>query len=416
MCALEAVQELLAVSNLEYGPGLTADVEVFIRDCVTCQKLRFGPVPSAAALHTIEIHEPFEMLHVDTMGPFPPDDDGKKYILVFTDGFSRFMELIPTARKSAEEVADALLQVSCRYGPPRLIRSDQGGEFVNHLVTTLEKAMGTTAQTTLAYRPQANGIVERANQEVKRHLQPLVQAIRGHRQWSRLLPMVQRIVNSQPHASTGVAPLTLVYGDMCTRDRGVLQPFPNGQGPVTVSGYVERLLAVQKELTDASRAHQQAVIEKRLEMSPENPAEFLPGDYVLVSYPSRPPSKLHAKWRGPMLVKQRLTDTHYLVQDIVTGSVSEMHLSRFKLCRIPEGYDALDIAAADAGEDVVEAIVDHLIDNADHRTWQFRVRWAGYDASEDTWHRFEDIKSCAALDEYLKENPELPRKFRKLRP
>ncbi len=50
-----------------------------------------------------------------------------------------------------------------------------------------------------AYSKEENGLVERANQEVMRHLRAMLFDARVHDKWSyEQLPMVQRIMNTDP--------------------------------------------------------------------------------------------------------------------------------------------------------------------------------------------------------------------------
>ena len=64
-----------------------------------------------------------------------------------------------------------------------------------------------------AYSHEENAIVERANKEVGRHLTAIVQDHKVIGQWSPMVPLVQRIMNSQVHQSIGVSPLQLMYGN-----------------------------------------------------------------------------------------------------------------------------------------------------------------------------------------------------------
>ena len=56
--------------------------------------------------------------------------------------------------------------------------------------------MGTDHHITLAYSKQENGIVERSNKEILRHLKAIIYERDILTRWSRYLPMVQRIINS----------------------------------------------------------------------------------------------------------------------------------------------------------------------------------------------------------------------------
>ena len=59
---------------------------------------------------------------------------------------------------------------------------------------------------TTANSKQENAIVERANRETMRHLRNIVMDKRAIDEWSREVPLVQRIMNSMVHSSTGVRP------------------------------------------------------------------------------------------------------------------------------------------------------------------------------------------------------------------
>jgi Chromo (CHRromatin Organisation MOdifier) domain len=67
----------------------------------------------------------------------------------------------------------------------------------------------------------------------------------------------------------------------------------------------------------------------------------------------------------------------------------------------------LKIAAADKDEFVVEAIVGHRGTLTKRSSLEFRVRWQGYDESEDTWLPLREVKDLVALDQYITLNPEL---------
>eukprot|EP01035_Chromulina_nebulosa_P024732 gene24732-32211_t len=66
---------------------------------------------------------------------------------------------------------------------------------------------------------EENGIVERANKEVLRHLRSIIFDKNILREWGDYLPMVQRIINAQVHESIGVSPIELLYGNAISLDR-----------------------------------------------------------------------------------------------------------------------------------------------------------------------------------------------------
>jgi hypothetical protein len=64
----------------------------------------------------------------------------------------------------------------------------------------------------VGFRPEANGIVERLNAEIKRHLQGVVNARQVQNRWSKSLPLVQRILNATVQSTTGCAPAEMDFG------------------------------------------------------------------------------------------------------------------------------------------------------------------------------------------------------------
>ena len=106
------------------------EVETFISNCAWCQKCRLGQGSMAAELHSTAVFEPWEVVAVDTVGPLPMEAGGFKYIVVFIDAFTHFVELRPVKSLPAMEAAKSFLEVFGRYGAPKYLCSDNGMQFV----------------------------------------------------------------------------------------------------------------------------------------------------------------------------------------------------------------------------------------------------------------------------------------------
>jgi len=210
-----------------------------------------------------------------------------------------------------------------------------------------------------------------------------------------------------------------LFGDTITLDRGVLKPFDvsHHDGEVcVVEDYVRDITAAQRELLDRSKAFQDDVVDKRLARAPDAPTTFAVGDYVLVTYPNRPPTKLTPRWRGPMIIVEVRSAAVYVCQDLCTLKCKELHVSRLKLYDMRTTDDATSVAAADQSEWMVDSIVAHrFVDGYQRKrgrrpgknAYEFLVRWLGFDASEDTWLPYKEVCDLEALDVYARVHPEL---------
>ena len=83
-------------------------------------------------------------------------------VLVCTDVFTKWVEVLPLRCHDGKSVAAALVDVCSRWGPPEVIRSDNGSEF-NSIVTTLYDAFGVSVRHGAVRHPQSQGGVERFN-------------------------------------------------------------------------------------------------------------------------------------------------------------------------------------------------------------------------------------------------------------
>ncbi|GKA58791.1 retrovirus-related pol polyprotein from transposon TNT 1-94 [Tanacetum coccineum] len=109
--------------------------------------------------------EKLYLLHMDLCGPMRVASvNGKKYILVIIDDYSRFTWV--KCLRSKDEAPDfiikflKMIQVLLKV-PVRRIRADNGTEFVNQTLREYYEKVGISHETSVARSPQKNGVVER---------------------------------------------------------------------------------------------------------------------------------------------------------------------------------------------------------------------------------------------------------------
>nr|GEW33511.1 integrase, catalytic region, zinc finger, CCHC-type, peptidase aspartic, catalytic [Tanacetum cinerariifolium] len=109
--------------------------------------------------------EKLYLLHMDLCGPMRVESvNGKKYILVIMDDYSRFtwVKFLRSKDKTLAFIIKFLKMIQVRLKVPvRRIRTDNGTEFVNQMLRDYYKEVVISHETSVARSLQQNRVVER---------------------------------------------------------------------------------------------------------------------------------------------------------------------------------------------------------------------------------------------------------------
>nr|GFA81580.1 retrovirus-related Pol polyprotein from transposon TNT 1-94 [Tanacetum cinerariifolium] len=104
-------------------------------------------------------------LHMDLCGPMRVQTiNGKKYILLIVDDYSRFtwVKFLRSKDETPDVVIKFITQIQVGLNKTvRYICTDNRTEFVNHTMTEYYERTGIFHQKTVPRTPQQNGVVER---------------------------------------------------------------------------------------------------------------------------------------------------------------------------------------------------------------------------------------------------------------
>jgi transposase InsO family protein len=158
---------------------------------------------------------PFAQWGLDKVGPLPKSSrGGHTYLLVAVDKFSKWIEAVLVTNQEATTVVKFFESITCRYGVPNSIITDNGTNFTLGEFQEFTKELGIKIKYASVAHPKSNGQVEKANRLVcaglkKRLLRPLKRAAGA---WVEELPSVLWSLRTIPNSSTGYTPFFLLFG------------------------------------------------------------------------------------------------------------------------------------------------------------------------------------------------------------
>jgi transposase InsO family protein len=375
-------------------PDIESDVRTFVRQCLHCLRVRGGrtiPRPWGDTLHA---NGPNQVLHFDYMYVQALEasaDHEYEYILVIMDGFTRLVELVPSASADARTVVNALLQWFSRSGgAAQQFVSDQGTHFNNVVLRQLCDALGTHHHFTAVYAPWSNGRVERVNREIREVLTMLrLERQMSADKWPTLLPLVQSVLNNTPtpmlggHApievATGRKPTSVLDVVFLPEEGGVVKkPATSEEVRAKVESLREHLYRIHEKVTTAM------ITQRDRPHAGARPVDFDVGDFVLYAHPGQTDKdKTRPLWFGPARVLSAEGPLLFTVQDIVTQRSRTLHatyLKRYADKELTITKELHEFAAHGGAGFLIDAIVGHRRRGA---TWELLVSWEGYD--ESTW-------------------------------
>ena len=150
------------------------------------------------------------------------------WILILVDHFTKFLLACACKSKESTNVVEFLEKVYETYGSPERILSDNGGEFIADIVETLHNRHQVKISHGMPYRPQTQGkhayrhlnlflgVVERANQTIKKRLIRAIQndqwkdAPKNLKVFRNLLGIILDDYNHTKHKSTNEIPFEVL--------------------------------------------------------------------------------------------------------------------------------------------------------------------------------------------------------------
>ena len=332
-------------------PGMGQDIIKYCRSCVHCQKAAKNPARKVPLMERAVLSEPFEVMAVDLVGPFPLGKGGYRYLLTCVCMASKWPEAIPLKRMTARAVTDGLIEVFSRTGIPLQLVSDQGTQFLGKVVKQLCKCLHIDRIKTTPYHPEGNGVVERLHGTL---VPMLTKASSQGLDWVGQVPFALFALRSAPNRDTLYSPFELVYGRQVRTPLDVLHQgwvemeFEQLNTSEWADWLVDRLECwhevMRKRNMAASKNRKKSFDKKTVDR------HFEVGDRVLCRIPGMT-HKLQESWHGPYPVVEVVSKVDYRVE-FRKGNKKVLHVNNIKLFHgREEEVMRLSVIAEDFSED-----------------------------------------------------------------
>ena len=304
--------------------------------CTVCDKCAMRKNPQKfprAPLQKYTVGVPMERLAIDVMGPLPMTNKKNSYLLVIGDYFTKWVDAIPIRNQKASTIAQKVLdRIITIFGVPMQIHSDQGRSFESKIFQEMCKLLGIEKTRTTPYRPQSDGMIERANRTIANMLTAFVD--KNQKNWDDLIPLLMMAYRSTKHEATGVSPCEMLLG------RPITLPVDIALGRVDpVMKHTYKSEYAYNLAQKLSNIHEFA--REKLEKSSQNMLRdyntkihhnhYQTHDPVWLFIPkSVTKGKFHNSWAGPYRIYKRINDVLYQIKKGPKSRPKTVHHNHLK--------------------------------------------------------------------------------------
>ena len=439
-----------------WWPNAFAQVKSWVRSCPACQAHSRKPADKHLIYTRITPSFPFQHVFVDTISlPTSSADTGKCQIaFVVIDHLTRAVEIHPNKQATALNFVEWFIShIITTHGCPETITSDRGSEYVNTLMTQMTKTLKLKHKMVTAYKPRANGMVERVNGTIKTMIRKYSDTY-NMADWPLWLPFIKFAYNNTPHSATGFTPFYLLHGREARLPVDVdLSVFIEHSG-LPVDQFAHRLRHTITEARSLARDYLDNSEQMKTWASPHTPTQVSARHHIndlVFLHTNHPQPGLHSIHKrtvtGPFTIIRTLPpDTYVILRDGHEDVVSGDRLSHYNhdlptshitpeppeslenpvtgpvdtsrtLTKVPSTLvpepdsqspcltttntceDSEDILPDDVFE--VEAILDRRVQRRRSRTAprtiMYLVKWRGYDSSHNSWEPERNLSGCQEL-------------------
>lgn len=313
-----------------YWEKMQQDIVDFIDECLCCRRSK--PPQPRRQWQTMALvpMQPFAVVGTDVYGPLP-ESAGYRYIIVFTDHYSRWTRLVPVKGEvTANIVADALVKHWVKdFGPPQLLVADAGSVYAADITMQVGTLLGIKMHSFPAESQWRNGKTERMMRYLGERIR--IWNDENNSRWHELLPFIEMSHHFTVMPQYGMSPFEILHG--CKpRFSFTTKDWQMGSQPSEAFRYIDymhdRLHATQRKF----RRIDQKLAMKRLKarQKKQKQPKIKVGDSVLV-FTKGTKHKFECLWSEPVQVvgKKNATTFTVLYPNRLRADVPAQRLMKF---------------------------------------------------------------------------------------
>jgi len=410
-----------AITSDYFWPGITHDVDAYLRSCDSCARKKSTTQVPTGFLHPLPIPTArFLEMALDFVGPLP-GSNGFDSALVMTDRLTNYCKIEPLkTTATAQDVAELFYRTWYRqFGLPNAITSDRDKLFTSGFWKELFRKIAVHLRMSTSFHPETDGSSERSNKTAIESIRHYV-SVRQH-DWSEHLIHVELAMNNSVNATTGMTPTELLYG---TPVRLVPHPANRHSEFPAVTEFLERInesvaLAQDRHVVAKTRQATQSNKHRRAD-----PAYKVDDSVYLSTKNLRIRVKKQGKcakfldrYIGPFKVIRAHPETSTYKLELPSSykihPTFHARLLKAAVPNDPESFPAREPARPgpafddDEEEYEIEKILDHKEVRGKRR---YLVHWLGYPTSDDQWVNADDLHAPEILQLYLNSLNAAPRR------
>lgn len=395
--------------------GIRAEIQDYVSSCVSCQSNKASNQKPAGLLHPLPIpNRRWEQVSMDFIGPLPVTRRGNDFVLTVVDKLSKMVHILPCRKTiTAKQVASLFWREVVRlHGMPSSIVSDRDTRFISSFWGELWRLLGTKLAMSTAHHPQTDGQTERTNRVIEEVLRAYINDVGDD--WDEHITAAEITINNSKHSSSQFSPFYLNYGQHPVFPlQQATRQLHSSDNPAAAECIRQLHQDLDKARVNLEKAQARQAHYADMRRRPAD--DFQIGDRVMLNTGNllRWGNKLTSKFIGPFEVMAVLPDK---VVELKLPHEMRLRHPRFNISRVKrfkvavrefpdrQQLDRPPPEIVDGAEEYeVESILakEEVKLGRSHVT-RYLVKWKGYDMSEATWEKAENLTHAQeALQSFL---------------